>query len=52
MKQLEFRLRREFALDGEQDILLYRSGDVPEADRALVDEYFRTLSRSREKGGR
>lgn len=47
MKQVEFRLRREFAAsDEEQQLLLHSSGDVPEAYRELVEEYFRALSRS------
>lgn len=46
MKQLEFRLRREFAADGEEQLLLQRSGDVPAEYRALVEEYYRALSRS------
>lgn len=46
MKQLEFRLRREFAADGEEQLLLQRSGDVPAEYRALVEEYYRELSRS------
>lgn len=46
MKQLEFRLRREFAADGEEQLLLQRSGDVPAEYRVLVEEYYRALSRS------
>lgn len=46
MKQLEFRLRREFAADGEEQLLLQRAGDVPAEYRALVEEYYRALSRS------
>ena len=49
-KQLEFRLRREYALDEEQDILLFRSGDVPEEYRDLVAEYYRSLSRTGRDG--
>ena len=45
IKQLEFRLRREFAADDEGEIFLYQSGDVPEEYRALVEEYYRALSR-------
>ena len=45
VKQLEFRLRREFAMDGERDVLFFGSGDVPDEYRALVEEYYRTLSR-------
>ena len=45
MKQVEFRLRREFAAPNEEH-LLHLSGDVPEAYRELVEEYFRALSRS------
>ncbi len=50
IKQLEFRLRREFAAAGEGEVLLYRSGDVPEEYRALVEEYYRALSRGRGAG--
>lgn len=46
MKQLEFRLRREMAAGSEEKLLLQRSGDVPEEYRKLVEEYYRTLSRS------
>ncbi len=46
MKQLEFRLRREFAADDEQQLLLQLSGDVPDEYRALVEEYYRALSRT------
>ena len=52
IKQLEFRLRREFAADDEGEIFLYQSGDVPEEYRALVEEYYRALSRSRGNDGR
>ena len=45
IKQLEFRLRREFAAGDEERIFLYQSGDVPEEYRALVEEYYRALSR-------
>ena len=45
VKQLEFRLRREFAADDEGEIFLYQSGDVPDEYRALVEEYYRALSR-------
>ncbi|MDE2782407.1 MAG: DUF4175 family protein [Gemmatimonadota bacterium] len=45
IKQLEFRLRREFAVDEEGEVFLYQSGDVPEEYRALVEEYYRALSR-------
>ena len=51
MKQLEFRLRREFVAD-EERLLLESSGDVPDEYRALVEEYYRALSRtgSRSRG--
>ncbi|MCY4398715.1 MAG: DUF4175 family protein [Gemmatimonadetes bacterium] len=52
MKQLEFSLRREFAAGEEEQILLHRSGDVPEEYRALVEEYYRALSRSGGSGRR
>ncbi|MYE92913.1 MAG: DUF4175 family protein, partial [Gemmatimonadetes bacterium] len=45
IKQLEFRLRRELAAGDEERIFLYQSGDVPEEYRALVEEYYRALSR-------
>ena len=47
IKQLEFRLRREFAADEEGEIFLYQSGDVPDEYRALVEEYYRALARGR-----
>ncbi|MDE2761280.1 MAG: DUF4175 family protein [Gemmatimonadota bacterium] len=50
MKQLEFELRRQFAADEEDRILLYRSGDVPEEYRVLVEEYYRALARGRGSG--
>ena len=50
MKQLEFELRRRFSADEEDRILLYRSGDVPEEYRALVEEYYRALARGRGSG--
>lgn len=49
MKQLEFRLRREFAAAGEEQLLMHRSGEVPEEYRALVEEYYRVLSRGAPK---
>lgn len=52
MKYLEFRLRRELATDGEDELLMVRSGDVPEEYRALVEEYYRTLSRGVRDPGR
>ena len=52
MKQLEFSLRREFAAGEEEQIFLYQSGDVPEEYRALVEEYYRALSRSGGSGRR
>ena len=52
MKQLEFRLRREFATDEDDQLLLHRSGDVPEEYRALVEEYYRALSRGVAQEGR
>ena len=45
MKQIEFRLRRELAAAGEEQLLMRPSGDVPEEYRALVEEYYRVLSR-------
>ena len=52
MKQLEFRLRRELATDEDEQLLLHRSGDVPEEYRALVEEYYRALSRGVAREGR
>ena len=52
MKQLEFRLRRELAAAGEEQLLMHRSGDVPEEYRALVEEYYRVLSRGAPREGR
>ena len=52
MKQLEFSLRREFAAGEEEQIFLHQSGDVPEEYRALVEEYYRALSRSGGSGRR
>ena len=51
MKQLEFGLRRRFAEEEENQLFLDRSGDVPEEYRALVEEYYRALSRGRGSGG-
>ncbi len=45
VKQLEFRLRRELATDDEAGLFLYQSGEVPDEYRALVEEYYRLLSR-------
>ena len=50
MKQLEFELRRRFAADEEDRLLLHRSGDAPEEYRALVEEYYRELARGRGSG--
>ena len=44
MKQLEFQLRRELA-DEDEQLLLNQNGDVPDEFRALVEEYYRALSR-------
>ncbi len=51
VKQLEFRLRRELAADDENGVFLYRSGDVPDEYRALVEEYYRALSRGSGRDG-
>jgi len=50
MKQLEFELRRRFAEDEEDRLFLYRSGDVPEEYRAMVEQYYRELAKSRGSG--
>lgn len=52
MKQFEFQLRRDFAIDEENEILLYRAGEVPDEYKALVAEYFRALSRGTGNDGR
>jgi len=50
MKQLEFQLRRLFGAEDEDQLLLYQSGDVPEEYRAMVEQYYRELAKSRGSG--
>ncbi|MYH53957.1 MAG: DUF4175 family protein, partial [Gemmatimonadetes bacterium] len=50
IKQLEFQLRRLFGAEDDDQLLLYQSGDVPEEYRALVEEYYKELARSRGSG--
>ncbi len=46
MKQLEFRLRREFGAGVEDQVLVDPAGEVPEEYREMVEEYYRALSRA------
>ena len=46
LQRLEFRIRREVEGDGSDRAVLNGSDEVPEGFRALVEEYFRALSRS------
>ena len=48
LKQFEFWLRRVTDATGGQRPQLARTGEVPEAYHALVEEYFRALSRESE----
>jgi hypothetical protein len=43
LKAFEFALRRTLGND-DQRVLLGRSGDVPPAFRALVEEYYRSIA--------
>lgn len=45
LKEFEFALRREHGLGGERKLFLSGSDAVPEGYRALVEEYYRSLSR-------
>jgi len=46
LQRLEFRIRREVEGDGSDRAVLNGFDEVPEGFRALVEEYFRVLSRS------
>ena len=46
LKQFEFWLRRELQGLDEDELLLLGSEPVPDEYRSLVEEYFRSLSRS------
>ena len=46
LQRLEFRIRREVEGDGSDRAVLNGFDEVPEGFRALVEEYFRALSRS------
>ena len=46
LQRLEFRIRREVEGDGSDRAVLDGFDEVPEGFRALVEEYFRDLSRS------
>ena len=46
LQRLEFRIRREVEGDGSDRAVLSGFDEVPEGFRALVEEYFRVLSRS------
>ena len=50
LQRLEFRIRREVEGDGSDRAVLNGSDEVPDGFRALVEEYFRALSRT--GGGR
>ncbi len=47
MKELEFALRRELTMGERPDPALPGSGEVPESYRRQVEEYYRSLARSR-----
>jgi hypothetical protein len=46
LKAFEFALRRTLASD-DQRVLLGRPGEVPPAFRALVEEYYRAIAKSK-----
>jgi hypothetical protein len=46
LKAYEFALRRKYGDDQDARVLLERSGDVPPAFRAMVEEYYRALSKA------
>jgi hypothetical protein len=48
LKAYEYALRRANGDEGQR-VLLERSGDVPPAFKALVEEYYRSLSRPNDK---
>ena len=45
LKAYEFNLRRANGDDAGTRVLLERTGDVPPAYKAMVEEYYRSLSR-------
>ena len=49
LKAYEYALRRANGDEAGQRVLLERSGDVPPAFKALVEEYYRSLSRPANK---
>ena len=49
MKRFEFNLRRRSELKGNE-VLLSGDGDVPEEFRKLVEQYYKSLSKTPEKG--
>lgn len=48
VKRFEFNLRRRAELKGNE-VVLSGDGDVPEAFRKLVEEYYKSLSKGPEK---
>jgi len=48
-KRLEFALRAELRQDARDQVLLSGSGAVPEAYRRLVEQYFKSLSETRDR---
>ena len=48
-KAYEFALRRANGDDASNRVMLERTGDVPPAFKALVEEYYRSLSRTPKK---
>ena len=49
LKAYEFALRRANGDDAGNRVLLERSGGVPPAFKAMVEEYYRALSRTPKK---
>ena len=49
LKAYEFALRRANGDDAGNRVLLERSGEVPPAFKAMVEEYYRSLSRTPKK---
>lgn len=49
LKELEFALWRRFGAEGEQRPTLGASARVPPQYRELVEEYYRSLSRQRDR---
>ena len=44
LKEFEYALRRELGAEGERDLLLSGSDEVPPGYRELVEEYYRSLA--------